>query len=230
MKSKMQQATNEIKKEIKAYYNERAQEYEEIYAGKGHITLDPRSYLEDVVKISETASQFGRGHLIDIACGTGFWLPYYARNCTKITLLDQSEKMLKECARKVEALHLTSVTIMQGDFLEVSLEPSTFDSAFVGFFVSHLTPEQEKVFFHILRRILKPDSHVMMVDSVWNSERQKHRKKEGIQERTLNDGRTFHVYKRYFEKSDIDRICEEYDVESTSFYSGNAFIAAVFEI
>ncbi len=221
---------NKIRKEIKAYYNERAPEYDEIYAGKGHITLDPHSYLEDVSKVSEIASHFGRGHLIDTACGTGFWLTYYAWNCTKITLLDQSEKMLKECTRKVEELHLTSVTIIQGDFFEVNLKPSTFDSAFVGFFLSHLTPEEEKVFFSNLKRILKPDSHAMIVDSIWNSERQKYRKKEGIQERILSDGRTFHVYKRYFEKSDIEKICKEYNLEMTSFYSGTAFIAAILEI
>ena len=220
-----------IKKEIKSYYNERAEEYDEIYGGKGHVTLDPNVYLKDVTRTSEIASGFGSGHLLDIACGTGFWLLSYYQNCSEITLLDQSEKMLKECRRRVENLGLlTSAHFIQGDFLEVSLEPSIFDCAFVGFLLSHFILEQEKVFFLNLKRILKPHGHLMIVDSAWNNERQKYTKKEGIQKRILNDGRIFTVYKRYFEKSDIERMCSRYNFNIKSFYIGKAFIVVILEM
>ena len=217
-----------IKEEIKSYYDERAEEYDEIYRGKGHTTLDPSSYLEDVVRASEIASQFGNGHLIDIGCGTGFWLQSYYRNCSEITLIDQSEKMLRECRKRITDLGLThSVHFVQRDFLEVELEPSTFDSAFFGFLLSHFTTEQEKIFFLKLKGILKPQGQFMIVDSAWNDERKKYRIKEGIQERRLNDGRTFTIYKRYFEKSDIDEMALEYGFRIESFHAGKAFIAVV---
>jgi len=220
-----------IGKEIRTYYNERAEEYDEIYRGKGHSTLDSNLYLKDVTRTSEIASGFGGGHLLDIGCGTGLWLLSYYRNCSEITLLDQSEKMLKECRKRVENLGLLNLThFIQGDFLEVALEPSTFECAFVGFLLSHFTVEQEKIFFLNLKSVLKSHGHLMVVDSAWNNERQEHTKKEGIQKRILNDGRTFSVYKRYFEKSDIERMCSRYNFNIKSFYIGKAFIVAILEM
>ncbi|MCK4310002.1 MAG: class I SAM-dependent methyltransferase [Methanomicrobia archaeon] len=221
---------NEVKKEMISYYNERAEEYDDLYIGKSHFTLDPCIYLKDVTKVSEMTSGFGNGHLIDIACGTGFWMFNYARNCSRITLLDQSEKMLKECKKRVEKLGLINSTeFIQGDFLEVTLEPSTFDSALVGFLLSHLTIEQEKFFFLKLKKILKSNGQLMIIDGAWNNERQKYTKKEGIQERVLNDGRRFKIYKRYFEKSDLEGMAHRYNFKIKSCYVGTAFIAVILE-
>ena len=164
-----------------SYYDERADEYDEIYLGKGHATIDPDVYKRDVAKISEMVSKFGKGHLIDIACGTGFWLPNYARNCNQITLLDQSERMLSKCKDRVEELGLTATSsFIQGDFLDINLETSKYDCALVGFLLSHLTFEQEKVFFQKLEEILKSNSQLMLIDSGWNKRREQHREKEGI--------------------------------------------------
>ncbi|MFW9997344.1 MAG: class I SAM-dependent methyltransferase [Candidatus Odinarchaeota archaeon] len=221
-----------IKQEMMTYYNERAEEYDEIYTGgyggKRRVTLEPGVYQKDVGKIAGMISDFGKGHLIDIACGTGFWLQYYAGNCYRITLLDQSEKMLKECTRRVEKLGLVDlVTIIQGDLFEVKLETSTYDSALIGFLLSHLTLEQEETFFLKLKRILKPSSQLVFIDSAWNDERRKYRKKEGIQERVLNDGRTFNVYKRYFNKTDIEVMFSNYNFEISDSHVGKAIVSAI---
>ena len=225
---------DKIWKEMMTYYDERAEEYDEIYRGvfrrKRHGTIDPSVYQKDVIRASQMASGFGKGHLVDIACGPSFWLPYYSRNCRRITLLDQSEKMLKECAKRVEKLGLGDlVSLNQGDFFEVKPEPSAFDSALAGFLLSHFTLEQEESFFLRLKRILKSNGQLMVIDSAWNKERQKHRKKEGVQERVLNDGRRFKIYKRYFEKSDIEEMFSKYDFEVKTCYVGMAIISAVSE-
>ena len=81
---------DKIIREMMSYYDERAEEYDEIYLGKGHTTIDADVYRKDVAKVSKMVSKFGKGHLIDIACGAGFWLPNYARNCNQITFLDPS--------------------------------------------------------------------------------------------------------------------------------------------
>ncbi len=225
---------DDIKKEMMSYYNERAEEYDEIYRGiygrKRHVTIDPRDYQKDVIKTSEMVLGFGKGHLIDIACGPGFWLLSYARNCSIITLLDQSEKMLKECRKRVEKLGLVNiVNLIQGDFFEVKLKNNAFDSALVGFLLSHFTLEQEKIFFLKLKRILKPNGQLMLIESAWNNERQKYRKKEGIQERALNDGRIFKIYKRYFDKLDIEEIFKRNNFKIKSCYGGKAIISATLE-
>lgn len=212
------------------YYDERAREYDEIYVGKGPAIPDPIAYQNDVKKVSEIASGFGRGHLIDIGCGTGFWLPYYSRNCSEITLIDQSEKMLSECKKRVDELGIKNkCNLVQGDFFETHFEDSSFDSTLTGFLISHLTIEQEKSFFVKLKKTLKPHGQLMLIDSAWSDKRKQFRKKEGMQDRVLNDGRVFTIYKRYFDKSNVEQIFEKHSFKLQSFYSGEVMLASVGE-
>jgi len=219
---------DKIKQEMMLYYNERAEEYDQIFFGKGHINIDPDVYKKDVIKVSEMVSRFGKGHLIDIACGTGFWLPNYARNCNQITFLDQSERMLSMCKERVEKLGLKNISnFIQGNLLDVDLKTSKYDCALVGFLLSHLTHEQEKVFLGRLKKTLNANSQIMFIDSAWNKRRQQYQEKEGIQERVLSDGRVFKVYKRYFKKSDVQEMFKRYNFVIKSYYIGDAFIAAI---
>jgi ubiquinone/menaquinone biosynthesis C-methylase UbiE len=221
---------DELRQGMMSYYSERANGYDAIYLGKGHATIDPDVYKRDVAKVSEMISGFGKGHMIDIACGTGFWLSYYARNCAQITFLDQSDRMLAKCKDRVEELRMTDrSSFIQGDFFDIALETSKYDCALVGFLLSHLTFEQEEVFFGKLKEILKTNSQLMFIDSVWNKRREQWREKEGIQERVLNCGRIFRIYKRYFEGSDVEQMLKRYGFEIKSYYVGEAFIAAIAE-
>lgn len=213
-----------------SYYDERAEYYDEIYLGKGHTTIDPDMYKNDVAKVSAMVSGFGKGHVIDIACGAGFWLPHYARNCGQITLLDQSDRMLSKCKARVAKLGLTAKSnFIRGDFLDVNLETSQYDCTLLGFFLSHLTSEQEKAFFAKLKEILKPNPQLLFIDSAWNKRRQRYQEKEGIQERVVSDGRKFRIYKRYFAKSDVEKMFKRYSLEAISYYIGDALIAAIAE-
>lgn len=222
---------DDLQQEIASYYDERAREYDEIYIGKGPAIPDPMAYEEDVKKIIQMASAFGRGHLIDIGCGTGFWLPHYAPNCAQITLLDQSEKMLSECKRRVGELELTDKChFIQGDFFEVTFKESSFESTLVGFLISHLTLEQEQSFMVKLKKILKANGQLMLIESAWSSKRQQYRRKEGMQERVLNDGRKFTVYKRYFDKSDVEEIFKRHGFKLQSYYMGDVILAATGEV
>jgi len=91
-----------------AYYNERASEYEEAYTrGTGTASItDPAVFTTEIAVLEDIVRGFGRGHLLDVACGTGYWLPHYIANCSRITLFDQSEQMLAECESKVAGASL----------------------------------------------------------------------------------------------------------------------------
>lgn len=221
---------DKIIREMMSYYDERAEEYDEIYLGKSHTTIDADVYRKDVAKVSEMVSRFGKGHLIDIGCGAGFWLPNYARNCNQITFLDQSARMLSKCKDRVEELGLADISsFIQGDYLDIKLEASKYDCALVGFLLSHLTLEQEKTFFRKLEENLKANPQLMFIESAWNKRRQRYQEKEGVQERVLNNGRIFRVYKRYFDKLAVEEMFEWYKFEVISYYTGEAIIAAIAE-
>jgi predicted acetyltransferase len=67
--------------DIFQYYNERAPEYEAFYAGEFPTgPRRPELYKTDIKAIQRLLPDYISGNCIDIACGTGFWLPSYHQN------------------------------------------------------------------------------------------------------------------------------------------------------
>jgi ubiquinone/menaquinone biosynthesis C-methylase UbiE len=213
--------------EFHAYYDERAPEYDEIYMGAGSGMPEPETYRRDVATVSGVVSSFGRGHLIDIGCGTGYWFPYYVRNCSEVTLIDQSRRMLVECQKKVsEQLTGVDVHFVRGDFFDIRFLARIFDSSLVAFVISHLTEDNADVFFEKLTGILKTGSEILWIDGAWSSMRENYREKIGLQTRTLNNGRSFTIYKRYFDERDINAVIKKHSLILRSLYLGDVFFAA----
>lgn len=220
----------QLAQEMLLYYDERAEEYDDFYRGKGPaIRCYTDQYQQSTTEVCEIAAGFGHGHIIDIACGTGFWVPHYAANCERFTFVDQSQSMLAECKRRVNNLGLSEASrFIQGNVFEITLEPETYDCAMIGFLLSHFTSEQEDAFFERLKGMLKPAARLMIVDSYWNERRQMGgRIKEGEQERTLNDGRTFKIYKKYLTESDVEELLARHRFTCESLHVGEMFIAAI---
>jgi len=213
--------------ELMKYYEERAPEYDEVYLGKSPGIPEPEAYARDVKEIKTICRGFGRGHLIDIGCGTGFWMPYYAKNCVEITLVDQSRNMLVQCQKKVNELAIdVDVHLLKGNFFDVRFFSKIFDTTLIAFFISHMNEEKEQVFFKKLRKILKPKAEMLWIDGSWSKKRAMHRQREGYQERILNDGRKFSIFKKYFEKNDVTRTLKKYSFVLRSLYMGDVFFAA----
>lgn len=140
--------TDSTRELLFSYYEERATEYDEVYLGKGPPISELSSeYKTDAIGISKLLSRFGRGHVIDIACGTAFWLPFYGHNCTSVTLIDQSTTALARCRKRIEELGMQESTqIIQGDLFDLLLDPSPYDGAIVGFLFNHFTSRDIEAF------------------------------------------------------------------------------------
>ncbi|UCD04717.1 MAG: class I SAM-dependent methyltransferase [candidate division WOR-3 bacterium] len=208
------------------YYDERASEYDGIYEGHTPGMPEADLYKKDVEKIKSICGRFGKGHLIDVACGTAYWLPYYASNCSEITLVDQSRHMLAACRKRVNSLNLDiSINYIKSDFFEVRFLSKVFDSAVVAFLMSHLTEEATGFFIDKLRRILNPRASVLWIDGSWSPIRKKYRDKSGLQERKLENGRAFSIFKRYFDEHDIESFLHENSLVRKAFYFGDVFFA-----
>lgn len=216
------------KSELFEYYEARAPEYDEIYSGGIPASIsDPDAYKEEVNIISKLLPTYIGGNCIDIACGTGFWLPFYEESCSGITLIDQSESMLAECNLKIHKLGIENKTkIMCNDFFSYPAMPNKYDSALIGFLLSHLTEAEEQDFFHILKRILKPEGRFVIIDSTWSQERAATNHKTGFDKRKLHDGREFTIFKRYFEKKDLHNLARKHGLNLDIIHWGRVFLAA----
>ena len=219
---------SDLRHNMLRYYDERASEYEEAYVlGTGTASIaDPEVFRREALLLTQMVEHFARGRLVDLACGTGYWLPYYVAGCSSVTLIDQAPRMLQECRKKIASLDaLDRIAIVQDDVLEHSFRPRAFDSALVGFLISHLTDEEEQQLFERLKTMLDTDGRFLIFDSAWSPERARFNRKTERQERRLNDGSRFEIYKRYIDRQDVVEWERKYGVATSIEHFGTAFVA-----
>ena len=169
---------------MKAYYDARAREYDEWYEGLGRFDgLDRPRWDEDVRELERVVASLAPMRTLDVACGTGF-LTRHLRG--DVVGLDQSESMLAIAAERVP-----EAEFVQGDALALPFEDGSFDRVFTGHFYGHLEPGVREAFLLEARRVAP---ELVVVDSAFRPDRQD----EERQERVLNDGSRWEVYKRYF--------------------------------
>ena len=174
---------------MKEYYDTRAPEYDEWYLGIGRFAGRERPCWEPAVGALERAvAGLTPARTLDVACGTGF-LTQHLRG--SVTGLDQSERMLAIAAER-----LPGATLVRGDALSLPFDDDAFDRVFTAHFYGHLEPGPRETFLAEAARVA---SELAIVDSAVRPDHQT----EELQERVLNDGSSFQVYKRYFRGAEL---------------------------
>jgi ubiquinone/menaquinone biosynthesis C-methylase UbiE len=177
---------------MKQYYDHRAPEYDDWYEGIGRFAQRDRpGWQEDLKELADDVAALAPARTLDVACGTGF-LTRHLRG--EITALDQSERMLEVAAQQVP-----DAVLVSGDALAVPFADNSFDRLFTGHFYGHLQDPDREAFLTEAHRMA---SELVIVDSA----RRPDHEPEELQERILNDGTRYEVYKRFFEP---DALAEE---------------------
>jgi demethylmenaquinone methyltransferase/2-methoxy-6-polyprenyl-1,4-benzoquinol methylase len=177
---------------VKAYYERRAREYDDWWLGTGLFAeRDRPGWDEESAALRQALESLPPARTLDVACGTGF-LTQHLRG--EITGLDQSSSMLELGQEKVPHGHF-----VQGDALQLPFADGAFERLLTSFFYGHLEEVERAVFLGEARRVA---SELVVVDSALSED------VEPVewQERVLNDGSRWQVYKRYF---DPDQLAEE---------------------
>jgi demethylmenaquinone methyltransferase/2-methoxy-6-polyprenyl-1,4-benzoquinol methylase len=218
---------NDEATEMFAYYDARADGYDDFYQGRGQAVPElAAEYPVDSAGVSSLLSSFGRGDVLDLACGTGFWLTAYGAQCRSVTLVDQSAAVLTRCQRRVDDLGLRDrAQLIRGDLFELALPDRAYDACLLGFLVSHLPDAQVEALFTRLHRLLRPHAELAVIDSVWSEARRPYRRRDGMEARPLPNGRTFTIRKRYFDRPELEALLAQHGFQSESHYVGNVFIA-----
>jgi demethylmenaquinone methyltransferase/2-methoxy-6-polyprenyl-1,4-benzoquinol methylase len=170
---------------MKQYYDHRAPEYDEWYLGVGRFAQRDRpGWEEDLRELEDDVAALAPARTLDVACGTGF-LTRHLRG--EITALDQSERMLEVAAQQVP-----DATLVSGDALVLPFADDSFHRLFTGHFYGHLEGSDRNAFLAEAHRVA---SELVVVDSTRRPEHEP----EEWQQRILNDGSRYAVYKRFFE-------------------------------
>ena len=169
---------------MKAYYDRRAPEYDEWYLGSGRFAeRDRPGWDKEMEALRRTLETLPPARTLDVACGTGFLTLHLPG---EIVGLDQSESMLEEARRQAP-----NATYLSGDALALPFENGSFERVFTGHFYGHLEQAERETFLREARR-LAPE--LLVVDSAIRPDVPV----EEWQERILNDGTRWQVFKRYF--------------------------------
>jgi len=192
---------------VKAYYDRRAPEYDEWYRGAGRFAeRDRPGWVQEVEALGLALAALPPARTLDVACGTGFLTRLLPG---ELVGLDQSEAMLEEARRQAP-----DATYVQGDALSLPFEDGGFERVFTAHFYGHLEDGDRERFVAEARR-LAPE--LVVVDSALGEDVEP----EERQERILNDGSRWEVYKRYFEP---DALARELGGGNTVF-AGRWFVA-----
>ena len=176
---------------MKAYYDRRAPEYDEWYRGAGRFAeRDRPGWGQEVEALGLALAALPPARTLDVACGTGFLTRLLPG---ELVGLDQSEAMLEEARRQAP-----DATYVQGDALSLPFEDGAFERVFTAHFYGHLGDTDRERFVAEARR-LAPE--LVVVDSALREDVEL----EERQERILNDGSRWEVYKRYFEPDALAR-------------------------
>jgi ubiquinone/menaquinone biosynthesis C-methylase UbiE len=174
---------------VKAYYHARASEYDDWWLGRGPFAdRDRPGWDEEREELERVVASLLPVRTLDVACGTGF-LTRHLRG--DVTGLDQSVAMLG-FARE-NAPHATFV---QGDALELPFEDGAFDRLFASYFYCHLEEEERVRFLAEARRVA---SELVVVASRWREGEEPAR----FEERRLQDGSRWEVFKRVFRPEEL---------------------------
>ena len=169
---------------MKAYYDRRADEYDDWWLGRGlYADRDRPGWDEEVAVLAELIAALPPKRTLDVACGTGF-LTRYLRG--EVVGLDQSERMLGVAREQVPAARF-----VEGDALTLPFDDGEFERIFTSYFYCHLEDADRTRFLAAARRVAP---ELVVVASVPGAGDPRAR----FEERVLKDGSRWTVYKRVF--------------------------------
>jgi ubiquinone/menaquinone biosynthesis C-methylase UbiE len=185
------------------YYAARAPEYDRVYLKPERQSdlLEIRRWLPGVFK--------GKS-VLEVACGTGYWTQYVAPVATGILAIDASPETLRIAQARV---YTGKVEFAVGDAYQLPAVAEGFQSAFAGFWFSHIPRDRIREFLMGLHKTLVPGAKVVFLDNRYvegSSTPVAECDEQGntYQVRSLADGSIHRVLKNFPSQPDLGRALE----------------------
>src|SRR6476619_760763 len=166
---------------MRAYYHARAREYDDWWLQRG--LYEPRTNPAWQAERVAAIAALPRKRTLDVACGTGFVTRFLGDD---VVGLDQSDEMLAVASE--QAPH---ATYARGDALELPFDDGAFERVFTSHFYGHLEEGDRERFIAEAGRVAP---ELVVFDAALHEGEPRFE----WQERLLEDGSRWEVYKRFF--------------------------------
>jgi demethylmenaquinone methyltransferase/2-methoxy-6-polyprenyl-1,4-benzoquinol methylase len=181
------------------YYAHRAPEFEEVY--RRPECQDDLRHLRQLLR-QRVAGQ----HVLEVACGTGYWTRAMAHSATTVTATDINEAMLAVARRKHYGP--AQVLFRVADAWRLDHIPGPFTAGAALFWWSHVPRSRLGAFLDAFHGVLQPGARVILADHLPNDHRRaslSRRDPEGntYQRRALHTGETFEIIKNYPDEAEL---------------------------
>lgn len=194
-------STASIESAMAAYYAQRAEEYEAIFR-KPERQNDLHALRNFV------AETFAGRHVLEVACGTGYWTQILARSAASVTAIDVNDEVLEIARAKPRTQENVEFRREDAYALPGFLQP--FSGGLAGFWWSHVPKARLRTFLTGLHRAFAPGATMVFLDNAYvpgSSTPISRRDADGntYQKRTLNDGSTHEVLKNFPTEEELRR-------------------------
>lgn len=141
--------------EMHDYYASRAPEYDRVY-----LKPERQSDLDAIRRWLPPL--FAGKSVLEVACGTGYWTKYLAPVASRVLAVDASPEMLQIARTRVRP---GDVEFVVGDAYRLPAAAHCFQSAFAGFWFSHIPKDRVHEFLTHLHQALVPGAKVVFLDN-----------------------------------------------------------------
>jgi demethylmenaquinone methyltransferase/2-methoxy-6-polyprenyl-1,4-benzoquinol methylase len=240
----MTEALQKIIEQQKAYYQARAQEYDEWFYRRGrydHGLEHTRQWEDEAAQVRHALVEANlTGQVLDIAAGTGIWTQELIKTAEHVTALDSSEEMFDLNRTRVQSDKVT-YTLTDLFYWQPVM---AYEAIFMGFWLSHVPPALLYNFIGTVAGALKPGGKIFFVDSRPEPTSTAKDMRDNLAEnlaqreasakfsendyatmtRRLNDGREFQIVKVYYLPDDLTERFRAYDLSVTIKQTDNFFL------
>jgi SAM-dependent methyltransferase len=200
------------------YYARRAPEYERIYRRPER--------QQDLRKLEQLVAQAFCDHdVLEIACGTGYWTQFIAKQAKSILATDCSREVMNVARDKCYTP--CTVSFVESDAYSLKNVEGTRSAGFSGFWWSHIAKAKLAIFISALHSKLDDHALVVLIDNRYvegNSLPISRRDAERntYQMRRLADGSEHEVLKNFPTKAELTEqlapYADDLEIEFLTYY------------
>lgn len=205
-----------------AYYNARAQEYDESVKQTGRFEgpSDPAVAAEWARIQQRIAELPAVEHALELACGTGMWTQELLAVARHITALDGAPEML---ATNQAKLNSPRVRYQLADLFEWQSH-AQYDLVFFAFWISHVPAARLPAFLQQAAAAVKPGGRIFLADEPAGGMQLSGPVENGHEQtRTLHNGESYRIVKVYHSPQRLQEQLEALTFHDVELWVGDFF-------